>query len=93
MNYWYTKQTGHTNMMARGETHTKLRGPHYYGQAVGQYTHKWVALALGLPSYPPYAQAGAQDGAVIAISAAVRRAMHFGDRARPFRFSARGRRT
>ena len=39
--------------------------------------YKWVALALGRPSYPPYAQAGAQDGAVIAIPAAVRRAMHF----------------
>ena len=39
---------------------------------------------------PPYAQAGAQDGAVIAIPAAVRRAMQFGVRARPFRRAAGG---
>ena len=39
-------------------------------------------LALGLPSYPPNLQAGAQDGAIIAILAARPRAMHFGGRAR-----------
>ena len=39
-------------------------------------------LALGLPSYPPNLQAGAQDGAIIAIPTAVRRTMHFGGRAR-----------
>ena len=50
----------------------------------------WEALALGRPSYPPYAQAGAQDGAVIAIPAAVRLAMQFGARARPFRRAAGG---
>ena len=57
------------------------------------YTHKWVALALGRPSYPPYAQAGAQDGAVIAIPAAVRRAMQFDSasaRGHPFRRAAGG---
>ena len=49
-----------------------------------------MALALGLPSYPPNPQAGAHHGAVIAIPAAVRRAMQFGARARPFRRAAEG---
>ena len=56
-----------------------------------QHAYKSAVLALGLTSYPPNPQPGAQHGAVIAILAAVRRAMHFGGRARAF--CMRGRRT
>ena len=47
-----------------------------------QHAYESAVLALGLPSYPPNLQAGAQDGAIIAILAARPRAMHFGGRAR-----------
>ena len=47
-----------------------------------QHAYKSAVLALGLPSYPPNPQAGAHHGAIIAIPTAVRRAMHFGGRAR-----------
>ena len=39
-------------------------------------------LALDLPSYPPYPQAGVEHGAIIAILATRPRAMHFGGGAR-----------
>ena len=55
-----------------------------------QHAYKSAVLALGLPSYPPNPQAGAHHGAIIAIPTAVRRAMHFGGRARAF--CMRGRR-
>ena len=55
-----------------------------------QHPYESVVLALGLTSYPPNPQAGAQHGAIIAIPTAVRRAMHFGGRARAF--CMRGRR-
>ena len=47
-------------------------------------------LALDLPSYPPYPQAGVEHGAIIAILATRPRAMHFGGRARAFCMRGRG---
>ena len=49
-----------------------------------QHAYESALLALGLASCPPNPQAGAHHGAIIAIPTAVRRAMHFGGRARAF---------
>ena len=55
-----------------------------------QHAYESAVLALGLTSCPPNPQASAHHGAIIAIPTAVRRAMHFGGRARAF--CMRGRR-
>ena len=49
-----------------------------------QHAYKSAVLALGLPSYPPPTHKRVEHGAIIAIPTAVRRAMHFGGRARAF---------
>ena len=75
--------------LGAGTRYAKLRGAPL-SLTSRQHPYESVVLALGLTSYPPNPQAGAQLGAIIAIPTAVRRAMRFGGRARAF--CMRGRR-
>ena len=75
--------------LGAGTRYAKLRGPPLSPTSC-QHAYESAVLALGLTSCPPNPQAGAHHGAIIAIPTAVRRAMHFGGRARAF--FMRGRR-
>ena len=75
--------------LGAGTRYAKLRGAPL-SPTSRQHAYKSAVLALGLTSCPPNPQASAQHGAIIAIPTAVRRAMHFGGRARAF--CMRGRR-
>ena len=82
--------TKRATRLGAGTRYAKLRGAPL-SPTSRQHAYKSAVLALGLTSCPPNPQAGAHHGAIIAIPTAVRRAMHFGGRARAF--CMRGRRT